>query len=303
MTKKYQSTHRIRTTKPDFYKDSKVGSLSIPARHLFQGTWSIADDEGLLLLNSLYISSEIFPYDRIDTDVLAGYIQEVINSGLIVKYKSRQGDEIGWIVNFRKHQRIDRPNGARYALPPTKCKSVVSAYARRDDFKCKKCGGEIPDEEMCAERVDENIDYNPSNVSIYHKACIDVDKTKPITSNISAIKKVNTENENESEPDKIFSYWCLVMNKKSARLTDKRKKLISDRLKEGYSAEEIMTAIDGCRKSEFNMGKNRTNTVYDDLTLICRSGDKLEHYKNNISTLSEDRENEIMDWATESINE
>ena len=39
---------RIRTIKPEFWTDEKVGECSIPARLLFIATWNIADDRGNL---------------------------------------------------------------------------------------------------------------------------------------------------------------------------------------------------------------------------------------------------------------
>ena len=72
------------------------------------------------------------------------------------------------------------------------------------------------------------------------------------------------------------------MNKRSrTQFTDGRKKSVRARLKDGYSEEDIITAITYCANSPYHMGKNDTGTVYDDLTLICRNGEKLEGFINN----------------------
>ena len=81
----------------------------------------------------------------------------------------------------------------------------------------------------------------------------------------------------------VFDYWCSVMNKNgSAKLTDKRKSCIKARISDGYTIDQLKQAIDGCAKSSHHMGQNDSGTVYDDLTLICRSGDKVEFFINNI---------------------
>lgn len=76
----------------------------------------------------------------------------------------------------------------------------------------------------------------------------------------------------------IFEHWQQVMKKPQARLINARSRAIAGRLREGYSAAEIKSAIDGCRISQFHMGENEAGNVYNDLTLICRNGAKLEQF-------------------------
>ena len=80
----------------------------------------------------------------------------------------------------------------------------------------------------------------------------------------------------------VFEYWVKAMKKTaSTKLTVNRKKKIAARLKEGYSVDDILKAIDGCARSPHHMGANDTGSIYDDLELICRSGEKLEQFMNN----------------------
>lgn len=77
----------------------------------------------------------------------------------------------------------------------------------------------------------------------------------------------------------VFRHWCVVMRKPgSTKLTPDRVKRISDRLKEGATVEHCKLAIDGCKNSPMHMGKNDTNTVYNSIDLIFRSGDKLDDF-------------------------
>ncbi len=77
----------------------------------------------------------------------------------------------------------------------------------------------------------------------------------------------------------IFDYWVLVMQKNAiTKLTAKRKTNVTNRLKDGYTVEQIKSAIDGCKSSSFHMGANNDGKVYDDLELICRTGEKLEGF-------------------------
>jgi hypothetical protein len=78
----------------------------------------------------------------------------------------------------------------------------------------------------------------------------------------------------------IFSYWQQALNHPHARLTPERERVIRARLREGYTPDVIKKAIDGCRASPFHRGQNERGQPYDDLTLICRNGSKLESFLN-----------------------
>lgn len=71
------------------------------------------------------------------------------------------------------------------------------------------------------------------------------------------------------------------MGHSRAKLTKGRRTKITARLGEGYTAEQIKQAIDGCKASKYHMGRNDDGTIYDDLTLICRNGEKLENFIHN----------------------
>ena len=103
-------------------------------------------------------------------------------------------------------------------------------------------------------------------------------------------KKKNIKNTMSGKPDdvqKIFDYWKSRMGKSgNSKLTKDRRAKIKSRLSEGYTPQQICQAIDGCASSTYHMGQNDQGTVYDDLTLICRNGSKLEWFINNIGKIS-----------------
>lgn len=81
---------------------------------------------------------------------------------------------------------------------------------------------------------------------------------------------------------RVWEHWCKVMGKRTnAKLTPERRKKIQARLKEGYAVERIMRAIDGCHASDFHMARREYggSRMFNDLTLICRSGSKLEEFE------------------------
>ncbi len=95
--------------------------------------------------------------------------------------------------------------------------------------------------------------------------------TKPAS---PAKEEVTTQVELE-----IFQYWVARFNKTRARFTPERRAAVRARLRDGYTAEDIRRAIDGCKASPFHNGENKENTTYDDLLLICRNGTKIERFR------------------------
>lgn len=78
--------------------------------------------------------------------------------------------------------------------------------------------------------------------------------------------------------EQVFSYWQSVMQHPKGKLDAKRRATINARFTDGYTAADLMQAIDGCRNSEWHMGKNQDGKVYDALDLICRDGSKVDNF-------------------------
>ncbi len=81
----------------------------------------------------------------------------------------------------------------------------------------------------------------------------------------------------------LFVYWCKETGRDAQRtkLTPERDRRIRGRLRDGYSLTDIKLAIANVARSQFHNGENEQGRVYNDLTLICRSGSQLEQYRDN----------------------
>lgn len=99
-----------------------------------------------------------------------------------------------------------------------------------------------------------------------------------------------------SKPDnrhfEIFEYWKDIMKKSgNTTLSAKRTKVIKDRLKQGYSVDEIKQAIRHCANTAHNMGYdrngNKTGKKYDDIELICRNAENLERFRDNAGDMAQ----------------
>lgn len=80
----------------------------------------------------------------------------------------------------------------------------------------------------------------------------------------------------------IFKYWQAELQHPHSVLDDKRHKVITARIKEGYTKERIMQAIRGIKLSPHNMGQNDRNTKFDDIELICRTGANVDRFADMV---------------------
>lgn len=80
----------------------------------------------------------------------------------------------------------------------------------------------------------------------------------------------------------VFALWLDVMGKNAnTKLTANRRRAVRARLKEGYSVDQLKRAVRGCAMSPFHMGDNDSKKQYNDLTLICRNGEKVESFEED----------------------
>ena len=100
---------RIRTIKPQFWDDLRVGRLSRDARLLYIGMWNFADDCGVLVGDLLWLKSRVFPYDQIQMQQFDKWIEELVKTGFICLFSYRQ-EEFIYLPTFTRHQKIDKPN-------------------------------------------------------------------------------------------------------------------------------------------------------------------------------------------------
>lgn len=130
---------RNRMIKPLFWEDEKIGELSFMERLLFIGMWNFADDEGLIKAHSMYLKSQIFTYDDIKKAEIEKAIENLDQKKLIYLY-SQNDQRFAWIINFRTHQRIDKPQKPTNPAPSLNDNKYLHAIGKRDAFVCYLCG-------------------------------------------------------------------------------------------------------------------------------------------------------------------
>lgn len=69
-----------------------------------------------------------------------------------------------------------------------------------------------------------------------------------------------------------------------AKADEKLRTKIAGRLRDGFSVEELTTAIDGCHKSPWHCGENDRHSKYQTLELIVRDADHVTQFIEHAST-------------------
>ena len=124
---------RIRTIKPEFWEDEKIGNLSHGARLLFLCSLNLCDDEGYLRWNAFFLASHAFMYDDIKLETIEKWMIELINNDLVYIYAAGKVT-IAHVKNFHKHQRIDKPQPSKYAeLDPRRASQKNSENDSEND--------------------------------------------------------------------------------------------------------------------------------------------------------------------------
>ena len=108
---------RIRTIKPSFWADEAVADLTRDARLLLIGLISSADDQGRFLASHSAISGYVFPHDDIAPVKLRKWLDEIEQAG-VVRFYSVSRREYGSFPNWKKHQRISKPQPSALPEPP-----------------------------------------------------------------------------------------------------------------------------------------------------------------------------------------
>ena len=120
---------RIRTIKPEFYTDEAILSVSRDARLMLIGMFNFADDEGRMDDSPIQIKARVFPGDMdLGAVQIQGLLTELANARIINRYSCEKNHNYIEIKNFRKHQKIDRPNPS--TIPPPS--RVIDEYSPKD---------------------------------------------------------------------------------------------------------------------------------------------------------------------------
>lgn len=123
---------RIRTIKPEFWEDEKIGKLPIPCRLFFIGCWNFADDFGVIKGNAALLKSQIFPYDEnLRVSEIKKWIDALVDARMLVPIIHAE-ESYYFIRTFRSHQVLDKRYDKSY-IGKGIVKELISKALNDDD--------------------------------------------------------------------------------------------------------------------------------------------------------------------------
>lgn len=280
---------RSRNIKPSFFNNDLLAEIEPLGRIFFIGLWTVADFKGDLEWRPKKLKAQLLPYDNCSLENIAINLDQ---NGFI-RFYSVQGKTYLNIVNFAKHQNPHRNEKLKGSEIP----SHSSKESQPIDFKGitinRDKNGTTPDNNG----TDPADSFN-----------LIPDSFNPISNDVSS-SELTTQP--AKKPDKfkvelleIFEYWKNTWGKnEQAKFTEKRKKAVRARLKEGYTVEQIKLAIYGCSVTPHNNGTDQKGDgrIYDCLELICRSGDNVERFAGNASAIASPAQQKQSDAVSDAL--
>ena len=98
---------RIRTIKPEFWRNESLSEVSAEAALLAIGLLNYADDDGYFNANPKLIQADIFPLRELYSSPTT-LITELSFIGYIRLFKGSDGRQYGQVINFSRHQVINK---------------------------------------------------------------------------------------------------------------------------------------------------------------------------------------------------
>lgn len=126
-----------------------------------------------------------------------------------------------------------------------------------------------------------------------------------------AVEKDAPKPEPKADPHRetalrLFEFWRERCGKgANTKPTPERLRAVSARLRDGYTEADIRLAIEGAAVGAFETDEGRR---FDDLTLICRNGAKLEDFRERaggeaVDVIANPRLRELEEDATKALRE
>ena len=233
---------RNRVIKPKFWDDAKIGRLTRDARLLYIGLWNFSDDIGVVIGNSIWLKSKIFPYDQIQIQQFEKWMNELVINGFVCLL-SYKGERFIYLPNFTRHQVINKPNYEDLNIP----KSLIDNAKDEITEQSRNTTVSFTEQYVTKIEIEREEEYPPYNSPQGEEVPSESDESDKI--NYNAL--MDTFN-------KMFEGKL----PKITAMTDKRKKAVKARSSE-HGKKAIMDVLDNVCQSSFLLGHNNQNWSCD----------------------------------------
>lgn len=105
---------------PSLWTDPTIGQLSAPARILFIGCFSNADDDGRLEGDPAYLKATVFPHDTLNVSAVQSFRDEVVEKCRNLVLYEYDGREYLAFTKWGEFQKPKYPRPSKLPPPPEK---------------------------------------------------------------------------------------------------------------------------------------------------------------------------------------
>lgn len=211
---------RIRSIKPEFWRSRDISSLEIEDRLLFVGLWSYVDDNGVGEDRVSTVAADLFADDleRDPSETFARVsrgLQNLSERGRIVRY-TVDGRDFLRVVNWKYHQRIDKPNKPRYPFENGLIEREFdeNAMPSRDSRETVAPGTE----EQGNRGTEEQGNSNPPNPPRGKRGARLDPEWKPLIETAQTISDEYPHLDYEREHKRFVDYWIAQPGQKGVKV-------------------------------------------------------------------------------------
>lgn len=228
---------RIRTIKPKFWDDTKIGRITRDARLLYIGLWNFSDDIGVVIGDSIWLKSKIFPYDQIQIQQFEKWMNELVINGFICLLSYKE-ERFIYLPSFTRHQVINKPNYEDLNIPKVLIDNAKDSFTEQSR--------------------NDTVSFTEQSVLIIGRG-----KGKEYIPPV--VPQGDDSQSGESNERIDYNALMNTFNRmfegklpKVSSMTDKRKKAVKARASE-HGKVSIMTVFNNVVQSAFLLGRNDQN--------------------------------------------
>lgn len=238
---------RIRTLKPEILEDEKTASLDDHAWRLFVSLIVLADDYGNVRAHPEWLAAQVFWGSSRDSRISSRESRESLarlsRGGLISLYQFNS-DKYAHIVNWDRHQRVDKPGKPRIPSPDDPKSSTWSISSRENPGVSR------------GSRESLATDLGPRTIG---------------SRTLDHIGPIKPKNSLELIVDRLSARWLAHFEPGKRRVSQRQQAHLAARLKSGRTEEELARCIDFIANDPWHQEQGQVR-----LELACRSDGQVE---------------------------